>query len=131
MNQMQDRQYVLGYVALADAGDVNELEAVTGIGEWCETRGWRLARVIYDIRPERGRPGLDEALDELRTRHAAGLVVARLSDLADTVQELGALLQWFADTGAFLIALDYAPDEDELADGALTAISAWERSRER
>ena len=129
---MQDLPYVLGYVALADAGDIDELEAVTGIGEWCETRGWRLARVIHDIGPDRGRPGLDEALGELRTRHAAGLVVARLGDLADTVQELGALLQWFADTDAFLIALDYAPDDDdELADGALTAISAWERSRER
>ena len=48
---MQD-PYVLGYVALADAGDVDEIEAVTGIGGWCETRGWRLARVIHDIAPD-------------------------------------------------------------------------------
>jgi DNA invertase Pin-like site-specific DNA recombinase len=125
---MQDHPYVLGYVAIADPTDLDELEAATGIGEWCEARGWRLGRVIHDVAPDRGRPGLDEALDELRARHAAGLVVARLSDLADTVQQLGAILQWFAERDAFLIALDYTLD-DELAGGALMAISAWERAR--
>jgi DNA invertase Pin-like site-specific DNA recombinase len=127
---MQDHPYVIGYVALSDPSSLDELEATTGIGEWCEARGWRLGRVIHDVAPDRGRPGLDEALDELRARHAAGLVVARLSDLADTVQQLGALLQWFAERDAFLLALDYALD-DELDNGALLAISAWERERER
>jgi DNA invertase Pin-like site-specific DNA recombinase len=123
---MQDRTYVLGYIALSDVG---ELETAAGIGEWCEARGWRLARVIHDVAPHRGRPGLGEALDELRAGSATGLVVARLGDLADTVQELGALLQWFADSDAFLVALDYAPDDDGLGRNAITAISAWERDR--
>jgi DNA invertase Pin-like site-specific DNA recombinase/peptidoglycan hydrolase-like protein with peptidoglycan-binding domain len=122
---------VLGYVAL-DEGE--ELDAAAhGIGVWCELRGWPLAKVVHDVPPARGRPGLQHALDEIRAGHAAGVVVRRLRDLAGSPTELGPLLQWFVEADAFVIALDYELDTSsrtgELTAKALVEISHWERGR--
>jgi DNA invertase Pin-like site-specific DNA recombinase len=123
---------VIGYVLL-ESDDL--AGAARAIGAWCEERGWRLAKVVHDAAPPRGRrrPGLEHALDELRAHRAAGLVVMRLCDLADTVRELGPLLRWFVEGDAFVIALDYeldtSSDPGEFTAGALVAISDWERDR--
>jgi DNA invertase Pin-like site-specific DNA recombinase len=132
------RRPVLGYVALAwgdPAGDLNE--AARNIGTWCEESGWPLARVVHDAPAESGkprsRPGLAHALQEVAAGRAAGLVVVRLRDLTESVAEIGPLLQWFADTEAFVIALDYrldtASDRGRFAVWTLVEISEWERGR--
>src|SRR3954469_2139335 len=83
---------VIGYVLL----EGNDLaDAARAIGGWCEARGWPLAKVVHDVAGVRGsrRPGLEHALDELSAHRAAGLVVTRLRDLADSVTDLGPLLR--------------------------------------
>lgn len=126
----RERPPVIGYV-LRESGELDD--AARAIGEWCEARGWPLEKVVHDASGTRGRPGLEHALGELRAQRAAGLVVARLRDLADSVTELGPLLRWFAEGDAFVIALDYeldtSSDPGEFAAGALVAISDWERDR--
>jgi DNA invertase Pin-like site-specific DNA recombinase len=138
LDQLDGRRPVLGYVALAAADPAGELEAAArSIGTWCEHSGWPLARVVHDAPAANGRassrPGLAHALEEVGEGRAAGLVVARLRDLTDSVAELGPLLQWFADSEAFVIALDYRLDTASapggLAARALVEISEWERGR--
>jgi DNA invertase Pin-like site-specific DNA recombinase len=129
---------VLGYVALAWGDPAGDLESVArSIGIWCEESGWPLARVVHDAPAESGRPrnrpGLAHALQEVGEGRAAGLVVARLRDLTESVAEIGPLLQWFADTDAFVIALDYRLDTasapGQFAAWTLVEISEWERGR--
>jgi DNA invertase Pin-like site-specific DNA recombinase len=132
------RQPVLGYVALGwgdPAGDLEE--GARSIATWCEESGWPLSRVVHDAPAEggrpRSRPGLAHALQEVGAGRAAGLVVARLGDLTESVVEIGPLLQWFADTEAFVIALDYRLDTasapGRFAASTLLEISEWERGR--
>jgi DNA invertase Pin-like site-specific DNA recombinase len=93
--------------------------------------------VVHDALAEggrhRSRPGLAHALQEVGAGRAAGLVVARLGDLTESVAEIGPLLQWFADTEAFVIALDYRLDTGSapgrFAAWTLLEISEWERGR--
>ena len=122
---------VLGYVALAEGEELDT--AALGIGIWCEARGWPLAKIVHDVPPARGRPGLQHALDEVRAGRAAGVVVRRLRDLTGSLTELGPLLQWFVEADAFVIAIDYEFDTSsragELAARALVEISDWERGR--
>jgi DNA invertase Pin-like site-specific DNA recombinase len=132
------RRPVLGYVALAWGDPAGDLEsAARSIGMWCEESGWPLATVVHDAPAESGRPrsrpGLAHALQEVAAGRAAGLVVARLRDLTESVAEIGPLLQWFADTEAFAIALDYRLDTasapGRFAAWTLVEISEWERGR--
>jgi DNA invertase Pin-like site-specific DNA recombinase len=128
----RERPPVIGYV-LVDGAEL--AHAAHAIDVWCDAHGWPLAKVVHDAGDARGsrRPGLEHALDELRAHRAAGLVVSRLRDLADSVTELGPLLRWFAEGDAFVIALDYELDTTsepgEFAADALVAISDWERDR--
>jgi hypothetical protein len=103
------RPTVIGYVALAPC-DIDVFAPARGIGAWCEANGWPLAKVLHDVRrdtPAHARRGLAQALEEVHAGRAAGLVLARLRDLADTAAELGPLLRRFAAGDAFVIALDY------------------------
>jgi len=126
------RPSVIGYAVL-EAGELDD--ATQAIGLWCETHDWPLAKMVHDTVSARSnqRPGLAYAMEEIRAGRAAGLVVARLRDLADSVTELGPLLRWFTDGDAFVIALDYELDTSSepggFAAGALVAISDWERNR--
>lgn len=91
---------VLGYVLAPGPGlrtDAGEIAA------WCARRGWALDQVVHDTED---RHGLEYALQRIADGEIAGLVCARLGDLAESVGELAALLRWFADGEAFLIALD-------------------------
>jgi DNA invertase Pin-like site-specific DNA recombinase len=134
----EGRPPVLGYVALAWGDPIGDLEsAARSIGMWCEETGWSLSRVVHDAPAEAGRtrsrPGLAHALREVAAGRAAGLVVARLRDLTESLAEIGPLLQWFADSDAFVIALDYrldtATDQGRFAALTLVEISEWERGR--
>ena len=88
--------------------------AAQTIGSWCEGRGWQLTQVVHDVEPASGRiadrPGLGHALDRIAAGRVAGLVVARLGDLTESVTELAELLQWLNQADAFVIALDYELD---------------------
>ena len=123
---------VLGYVAIAREGDL-EISA-RAIGAWCDAHGWSLAKVVHDSLPARGRPGLEHALEEIRARRAAGLVLNRLQDFTDSVPALGPLLQWFVDADAFVIALDYELDTSsrpgEVAARALVEVSDWAQAQQ-
>jgi hypothetical protein len=106
------RQSVIGYVALT-ATDVDRFAPARGIGAWCDANGWPLSKVVHDVHgdaPAHVRRGLAQALAEVQAGHAAGLVLARLRDLADTAAELAPLLQRFSEQDAFVIALDYELD---------------------
>jgi hypothetical protein len=116
------RPPVIGYVALA-ATDVDLFAPARGIGAWCDANGWPLSKVVHDtpgVARVHLRRGLLEALDEVHAGRAAGLVVARLRDLADNADELGPLLRRFTAANAFVIALDYefdAPQRSRLNPG--------------
>jgi DNA invertase Pin-like site-specific DNA recombinase len=92
---------------------------------------------VHDIEtPQRRRverPGLDYVLGQVADGAAAGVVCVQLSDLADSVADLGGLLQAFVDAEAFLVALDYDIDtssaDGALATRALLEAGAWERQR--
>jgi hypothetical protein len=98
---------VIGYVALAPA-DIDVFAPARGIGAWCEANGWSLAKVVHDTRADaHPRLGLTKAIEDVDAGRAAGLVLARLRDLAATADELGPLLRRFAAENAFVVALDY------------------------
>ena len=129
---------VIGYVAVARGADRRLDTAAQTIGSWCEGRGWQLTQVVHDVEPASGRiadrPGLGHALDRIAAGRVAGLVVARLGDLTESVTELAELLQWLNQADAFVIALDYELDSSthagDLASGALMALGDWERGRD-
>jgi hypothetical protein len=104
---------VLGYVAVGHGEHRHrDLDAsIRIIGSWCETRGWPLARVVHDVLPAGAgtsdRPGLAHVLDQIADGRVAGVVVARLGDLARSVDEAAGLLEWIDRAGGFLIAIDY------------------------
>jgi hypothetical protein len=79
------------------------------------------------------RPGLAYALQQIAEGKAHGLVVSDLRRLIRSIVDLGALVQWFRDAQAALVALDLGVDTStpagyELAE-KLIRISGWERDR--
>jgi hypothetical protein len=107
---LESRPPVIGYVALSSA-DIDVFAPARGIGAWCEANGWSLAKVVHDVSAgAHPRRGLTKALEAVDAGLAAGLVLARLGDLAGTATELGPLLRRFAEGNAFVVALDYEPD---------------------
>jgi DNA invertase Pin-like site-specific DNA recombinase len=130
---------VVGYVTVsrhdAKAGAPRALS--TAIEAVCDRRGMPLVKVIHDVEPASDRiadhPGLFNALERIRKGEASGIIVPRLSHLTGAVTDLGALLKWLHESGAFLVALDLqldtrAPD-GRLAAQALCEVSEWERRR--
>jgi DNA invertase Pin-like site-specific DNA recombinase len=107
----------------------------SAIDEACESAGWRLLEIVRDTDTGRAleRPGLRYALERIADGEAAGLIVSDLKLLSRSVVDLGALLAWFWDAGAALIALDLGVDtstqEGHHAASALITLSAWERER--
>ena len=121
---------VIGYVALAnDASRDHDLQtAVQLLNAWCEDRGWKLARVVHDVKtPHRGdtdRPGLTYALNEIAEQRAAGLVVPALTDVSASLTELTALLQWFNEADAFMIALDHPAGHGDARESKRPALNS-------
>jgi DNA invertase Pin-like site-specific DNA recombinase len=99
--------------------------------------GWELGQVVHDIQPpprrHGDRPGLRYVLGQIAAGEAVGLVCVQLSDLADTVAELAALLERFVDRDAFLVALDHDRDTTttgRVATRALLQAGRWEQHRD-
>ncbi|HEX5622274.1 MAG TPA: peptidoglycan-binding protein [Solirubrobacteraceae bacterium] len=127
---------VLGYAVVDTEGEDADT-ATAALALRCTHRGWSLAEVIHDRRdpnrPLGERPGLKYALDTIRSRAAAGLVVARLRDFTGRIIDLATLLKWLDEADAFLGAADHELDTSTRAGrgtaGAIIELGRWERRR--
>jgi hypothetical protein len=128
---------MLGY-ALVDAEAEGDDDAATvELALGCARRGWALTEVVHDRRDPRHplaeRPGLAYALDTIRSRAAAGLVLARLRDFTGRVIDLATLLEWLDEADAFLATADDELDTSTRAGrgtaAAIIELGRWERRR--
>jgi DNA invertase Pin-like site-specific DNA recombinase/peptidoglycan hydrolase-like protein with peptidoglycan-binding domain len=128
---------VIGYVTLAPEAAPTEADGpVHAIEAACERSDWELLEVVTDR--ENGvssleRPGLARALEQIAAGEARGLVVSDLRRLSRSIIDLGALVEWFHDAQAALVALDLGidtstPSGREVA-ATLVKLSGWERER--
>jgi DNA invertase Pin-like site-specific DNA recombinase len=128
---------VIGYVTMSpDAQPTAADQPAREIERACERADWDLVEVVTDR--ENGvssleRPGLAYALQQIAEGKANGLVVSDLRRLIRSIVDLGALVRWFRDAEAALVALDLGVDTStpagyELAE-KLIRISGWERDR--
>ena len=133
-SQMDAGESVIGYVTI-DPDPTREERAFLAIEERCEQAGWKLEEIVRDADTGRmvGRPGLKRALERIAAGKARGVVVSEVRSLARSVGELGALLAWFRDADAALIALDLdldtATGQGHATAGTLIALAEWERER--
>jgi DNA invertase Pin-like site-specific DNA recombinase len=128
---------VIGYVTLPrDAPPSDADIPVHAIEAACERCDWELVEVVTDR--ENGvssleRPGLSRALEQIADGRARGLVVSDLRRLSRSIVDLGALVEWFRDAQAALVALDLGIDTSTPSGGELAAtlvkLSGWERER--
>ena len=128
---------VIGYVTLAPDAQPSDADVpVHAIEAACERSEWELIEVVTDR--ENGvssleRPGLSRALEQIADGRARALVVSDLRRLSRSIIDLGALVEWFRDAQAALVALDLGidtstPSGHELA-ATLVKLSGWERER--
>ena len=128
---------VIGYVTLPPDAPPSEADGpVHAIEAACERSDWELLEVVTDR--ENGissleRPGLARALEQIAAGEARGLVVSDLRRLSRSIIDLGALVEWFRDAQAALIALDLGidtstPSGHDVA-ATLVKLSGWERER--
>jgi DNA invertase Pin-like site-specific DNA recombinase len=104
---------VIGYVTTStDAWSDEDEGSAAAIKATCEDSSWDLLEIVSDRENGRtlDRPGLSYALDQIADGWASGLVVSDLQRLSDSPAELGALMAWFRDADARLIALDISLD---------------------
>jgi DNA invertase Pin-like site-specific DNA recombinase len=127
---------VIGYITVAaNARDDEDRESAIAIEATCEHFGWKLVETVSD--PDDGGPlerlGLRYALERIADGHAHGLVVSDLQRVSLSFIDLGALLAWFRDADATLIALDLEIDtstaEGRHVAATLIALSAHEHQR--
>jgi DNA invertase Pin-like site-specific DNA recombinase len=135
-SQLASGEPVIGYVTVSSDGRQNEADAsVREIEEVCERAAWELAEIVSDRESGRGleRPGLEYALQQIAEGKARGLVVGDLRRLTRSIVDLGALMEWFRDAQAALVALDLGVDTStpggrEVA-RTLIRLGEWERER--
>jgi DNA invertase Pin-like site-specific DNA recombinase/peptidoglycan hydrolase-like protein with peptidoglycan-binding domain len=125
---------VIGY-ATVDADPAREQEAFMEIEAMCEQAGWTLEEIVRDKDTGRmvGRPGLMRALERIAAGEVRGLVVSDARSLVRSLVDLGALLEWFRDAQAALIAVDLDLDTATIhghqTASTLIAVSTWEGER--
>ena len=133
---LQPGEAVIGYVTVSSEANRNEGDAaVHQIEAACESAQWELAEVVSDRESGRGleRPGLAYALQQIAEGKARGLVVSDLRRLSRSIVDLGALMEWFRDAGAGLVALDLGVDTSTPAGhevaATLITLGDWEHER--
>jgi hypothetical protein len=127
---------LIGYVTVAadpDAGEDDDSAAA--IEAACERSGWNLLEIVRDRDegPTLERSGLRSALERINDGQARGLVVTDLEPLSRSIVDLGALMAWFRDAHATLIALDLGidtstPEGNQVAT-TIIALSARDHQR--
>jgi hypothetical protein len=104
-----DRDEVIGYVTTStDAWSDADEGAAVAIEATCVSADWDLLEIVRDRENGRtlDRPGLSYALERIAEGHARGLVVSDLQRLSRSPNVLGALMAWFREANATLVALD-------------------------
>jgi peptidoglycan hydrolase-like protein with peptidoglycan-binding domain/DNA invertase Pin-like site-specific DNA recombinase len=104
---------MLGYVTTStDAWTQADERSATAIEATCEDSAWELLEIVCDRENGRtlDRPGLSYALDRIAEGRARGLVVSELQRLTPSSEEVDALVAWFRDADATLVALDLGLD---------------------
>ncbi len=121
---------VIGYITVPpEQGAEDDADSSAAIEAMCDRSDRDLLEVVRDreIGAPLERPSLCYALERIADRHADGLVVGELGRLTDSTRDLGALLAWFRDAEATLIALDVDLDtstvEGQRVATALIALS--------
>jgi len=133
-SQLAPGEPVIGYVT-ADPDAHAEQEAFMAIETACDQAGWRLDDIVRDQDTGRmvGRPGLTRALERIAGGEARGLVVGDARRLVRSLADLGALLEWFRDAEAVLVALDLDLDTATIhghqTASTLISVSGWEGDR--
>ena len=127
---------LIGYVTVpADVGPRTADHSAAAIESMCERCDWNLLEIVRDRDSGRilERPGLGYALERIANGDANGLVVSDLQRLSGSIVDLGALMDWFRQARATLIALDLGidtstPEGDHVAQ-TLIALSTHEHER--
>jgi len=127
---------LIGYVTVpADVGPRTADHSAAAIESMCERCDWNLLEIVRDRDSGRilERPGLGYALERIANGDANGLVVSDLQRLSGSIVDLGALMDWFRQARATLIALDLGidtstPEGDHVAE-TLIALSTHEHER--
>jgi DNA invertase Pin-like site-specific DNA recombinase len=133
-SQLAAGEPVIGYVTI-DSDPAREQEAFMEIEALCEQAGWKLEEIVRDSDTGRmvGRPGLTGALERIAAGDARGLVVSDARSLVRSLADLGALLEWFRDAEAALVAVDLDLDTATIhghqTASTLIAVSAWDGDR--
>ena len=103
------RDEVIGYLTTStDVWSVEDEGSAAAIEATCEDSAWDLLEIVCDRENGRtlDRPGLSYALERIAEGRARRLVVSDLKRLSQSPHDLGALIAWFGDADAALIALD-------------------------
>ena len=127
---------VIGYITVPGVANSDDIaSACAAIEARCARSGWNLVEVVRD----RGygatleRPGLVHALERIRGGDASALVVSDLQRASRSTVDLGALMEWFRDADAALIALDLDLDTSTAVGRAvadtLITLGGWQRER--
>jgi peptidoglycan hydrolase-like protein with peptidoglycan-binding domain len=107
------RERAIGYLTTSTGAwsDVDERSAAA-IEATCERSNWDLLEIVCDRESGKTaeRPGLSFALQRIAAGQARGLVVSELQRLSRSPDELGALMAWFRDAKATLVAIDLGLD---------------------
>jgi DNA invertase Pin-like site-specific DNA recombinase len=133
-SQLAPGEPVIGYVT-TDPDPVREQETFMEIEGICEQAGWKLEEIVRDRDTGRmvGRPGLMRALESIAKGDARGLIVSDARSLVRSLGDLGALLEWFRDAEAALVALDIDLDTATIhgyqTASTLIAVSGWASER--
>jgi DNA invertase Pin-like site-specific DNA recombinase len=113
LSELPGGRPVIGYVTVStglNSGDA--VRSSAAIQATCERSNWDLLEIVADRENGRilERPGLGYALRRIAEGYACGLVVSDLQRLSRSIVDLGALMAWFRDANATLIALDLGID---------------------
>jgi Putative peptidoglycan binding domain/Resolvase, N terminal domain/Recombinase len=112
-SRLPPRTPVIGYLTTSAATWSEEHEGWSAaIEATCERSAWNLLEIAWDREDAatRDRPELSHALERIADGQARGLVVSDLQRLTRSAQDLGALMAWFRDADATLVALDLGLD---------------------
>jgi DNA invertase Pin-like site-specific DNA recombinase len=127
---------LIGYIIVsADSGSGETERSSAAIAATCERSGWNLLEIVRDRDSGRilERPGLGYALERIAAGHADGLVVSDLRRLSHSSVNLGALMVWFRDAHATLIApdldIDTSTPEGHQVAATLIALSTHNHER--
>jgi peptidoglycan hydrolase-like protein with peptidoglycan-binding domain/DNA invertase Pin-like site-specific DNA recombinase len=104
---------VIGYVTMPPgASSAAHDGSSAAIVAECQNAGRHLLEIVCDRAEGRPleRPGLTHALGRIANGEARGLVVSELRSFTGSMRELAALIAWFRDADATLVALDLAFD---------------------